>query len=269
MAKSIEENGICVGVRGNPWIIHVSNVTPPFKLLSWGHMVMGAYRAQKRQLAGGWSNPYVASTISKGLDQAVVFSARTPKDVVKWIIDLGNMFHDLSTGKSFTETMSEVEKAESEWKVYRITNNITSRSGLGSESYVKLYEKCLKNAFPNLCSSWQSYESKKAFISTLDKHGWLAEFKEYFQKNTNFLDKTLSTFVVLNMFHNVSLLVCSVDFDFEDQEVKKALFFELCKYCVPLKETEESKTKALGAQLKCLKYFGSQPFLQRCFRTPT
>lgn len=105
-------NGVIDGVRGAPWVVMNSDdVQGSYLLLSFGTLATAVYKAFEKDP----DNANVKRTIAAGLPNAVVFHPRLPKDVIIFLRDLHNKFHEGSS-ISFVEVLQMVHDADCDWK---------------------------------------------------------------------------------------------------------------------------------------------------------
>ena len=221
-------------MRGAPFAVYSparpgGRHSPPYKMLSWGHWVQGVYRAAARSPG----NAFVQSTLLRGVTGMTLFRNTTPADVLRWIIDLSNKFHH-GSGKSFVEVIHDTCAAEAKWQLHREKRKITARSGSGDTAYATLYKRFIQTNFPALAKSWQSYENRKALVSSLNRHGWLKDFSNEFYRSVNFMHPRLNVDVVLSMCYHLQLDILTF---FEPTitlpGLLKALVFEAFLFCAP------------------------------------
>ena len=86
-----------------------------YLLLSFGTLATAVYRAFEKDP----DNANVKRTIAAGLPNAVVFHPRLPKDVIIFLRDLHNKFHEGSS-ISFVEVLQMVHYADCDWKSHCI-----------------------------------------------------------------------------------------------------------------------------------------------------
>jgi hypothetical protein len=84
-------------------------------LLSFGTLATAVYEAFKKDP----ENANVKRTILAGLPNAVVFHPRLPDDVIIFLRDLHNKFHEGSS-ISFVEVLQMVHDADCDWKSHCI-----------------------------------------------------------------------------------------------------------------------------------------------------
>ena len=115
--------GAVSGVRGQPWAQISKGGVPPYQLLSYGTLTRAIYAAHDRAP----TNINVIETVKVGLQNVTLFSENTPVDVLEWLIDFHNSFHQ---GSSFTvlQHFDLTIKADAEWKVHCTSKGITQTS---------------------------------------------------------------------------------------------------------------------------------------------
>ena len=87
-------NGVIEGVRGAPWVVMNSDEAEgAYLLLSFGTLATAVYKAFEKDP----DNANVKRTIAAGLPNAVVFHPRLPKDVIIFLRDHHNKFHEGSS----------------------------------------------------------------------------------------------------------------------------------------------------------------------------
>lgn len=82
--------------------------------LSFGTLTTAVYKAFEKD-PDNPDNANVKRTIAAGLPNAVVFHPRLPKDVISFLRDLHNKFHEGSS-ISFVEVLQMVHDADCDWK---------------------------------------------------------------------------------------------------------------------------------------------------------
>eukprot|EP00974_Lingulodinium_polyedra_P033263 3199543-Lingulodinium_polyedra.AAC.1 len=91
--RSILETGNIIGVRGVPWVLQAHGSTggtdSAYQLMSYATLTESVYESVRREP----NNKFVLETIRGGLPGSTVFHPRTPPDVLRYLKDIHNAFH--------------------------------------------------------------------------------------------------------------------------------------------------------------------------------
>ena len=129
--ESVLKNGNVPGVRGAPWAVLSTGNTPPYKLITYRTLSKAVYMAKKVAP----ENPLVIASIEAGLPNAVLFDCRIPEDVVIWLRDYHNGFHN-GASTSFVEVLKAIPQLEADWFVFATKHSLTVRGcGTGDASW--------------------------------------------------------------------------------------------------------------------------------------
>lgn len=113
----VKEYGVIPGVRGQVWAIRISGTEssdpPRYQLISHWTLAAATYDAWEEEP----ENPQVATSVRNGLS-GVVFSDRTPDDIIKLLRDQHNSFHHGSS-KTLVEMAKGAEEVEQSWASYK------------------------------------------------------------------------------------------------------------------------------------------------------
>ncbi len=123
------------GVRGEPWIVD-ANAGEPKWLLTYGTLTNAIYLANEEMP----SNAQVVMTLNQGLRDCLIFRKDTPLDVLRWLRDYHNRFHQ-GAAQSFTELLDEVLVVEGAWQVYK-------------DQIGKMPELCGMCNYTGVCGRW-------------------------------------------------------------------------------------------------------------------
>ena len=164
--ESIARQGVVAGVRGKPFALLFRGGTPPYLLITWGTLSRAFYEAVRRFP----DNHLIQTSLQGGLADVTLLSERTPPDVYKWVRDYHNQFHG---GSSMTciQVLTETEEIEANWTAHCITNGVTTRSGVGENTYSNSLWAWLNQKYPNRYNSMNEYESVKSAVHFLKKVG--------------------------------------------------------------------------------------------------
>ena len=89
---NVLENGLLASVRGQAWAVECQSDGDhqSYHLLTFGTLTEAVYEAVTRAP----DNPLVIASVKSGITNALVINKRTPKDVLEWLRDYHNEFHN-------------------------------------------------------------------------------------------------------------------------------------------------------------------------------
>ena len=117
--QNILDNGVYQGVRGTPWVIAGTDCL--FYHMSYATLAESVYEALERDP----TNQNINITFRNGIPGAIVFTPRTPVDVLEYLKELHNNFHG-GVATSFLEVYGKVDEVEAGWIVHMKANNLSS-----------------------------------------------------------------------------------------------------------------------------------------------
>lgn len=109
--KKVLQKGVLQSFRGRPAVLPKGGGEGGmFYMLTNASLTTAVYRAAKSHP----DNAFVQATLKEGLQNCKVYDARTPDDVLDWIIEGHNDFHQGSGNQSivqFAEKVVQIDKA--------------------------------------------------------------------------------------------------------------------------------------------------------------
>ena len=129
----------------------------------------------------------VVETLVQGLPDALVLSPRTPADILLWIKDKHNNFHQ-GVSMTLVEFLDKAESACSAWsaEMNRMNKKTKDFPSTGPNSYAKKMESFILANFECFANVYQ-YNKAIAFVKLLKEHGGKNVRVNFFEKFTTMI----------------------------------------------------------------------------------
>ena len=166
----IVKHGILPGVRGTAIAIpkHTSSAgdegtAQQYFLLGHATLAKALYAAHAEQP----TNEQVMQSIAHGLPGALVLTPKTPRDVLLWLKEKHNEFHQ-GAGMSVTELFEKAEAASQAWSQHCQEHKLSVRGcpPTGPTSYARLYDSFVMQNYPSFQNAFM-YSNTSAFVKAL------------------------------------------------------------------------------------------------------
>ena len=222
--QSIANNGLCDGVRGEPWMVAPQGWEPgkavlvgPFRAITFGTLSTAVYDAAK--MPDAEKNRYIQGTIEKGLQTCKILNPGTPKRVLQWLRDFHNSFHS-GNSSTFTDEIQVALDAEAQWTLHRTGANLTARS-LG---YNKLYAEFVKKHFAATFRNQSHFLAAKALGNEFASDKRMALSMQQLSNHTDYLhEKMPQSCLVIDLLHNLYGTMAKSFRQHRDKELVNAL----------------------------------------------
>jgi hypothetical protein len=199
--QSIAKNGLCDGVRGEPWMVapqgwKIGN-GGTFRAITFGTLTTAVYDAAK--LPDAAENKYIQGTIEQGLPNCKILNPRTPRRVLQWLRDFHNSFHS-GNSSTFTDEIQVALDVEAQWTAHRTSTNLTARS----HGYNRLYAEFVMKHFAATFRSQQHFLSAKALGNELASDKRTALSMQQISNHTDYLDQKMpQSCLLIDLLHTL------------------------------------------------------------------
>ena len=105
--KSFLKKGVVKYVSGTPILVASGDEKPPYLAITWGSRSRAFYSAVNHCKKKDPSNAFINAALTTGLQDCVVLTWRTPKEVLQWLCDYHNAFHE-GAGYPLVQLMTEL-----------------------------------------------------------------------------------------------------------------------------------------------------------------
>jgi hypothetical protein len=126
--KSVQDIGIIRDIRGGPWLVKHKDKTieDRFFAVHWATLIQGAERARLADPNG--LNKCVQMSLTAGLSKCKIYQSNTPDDVIRWLVELGNLLNSEATSITILEKWRCTGHVEPQWAAKRKDMNWTTSS---------------------------------------------------------------------------------------------------------------------------------------------
>lgn len=234
--ESILEHGIAQDCRGRLFATMSMHPVPgkvgqfmesfPLELVTWGTLARAFYSVVQRHP----SHPNVVESLAAGLDNIVVLSGRTPRDVVEFLRDFHNSFHH-GASDSFIKVIQDTRIIQASWQAHCSLNN---PSGHGLKEW-------LDRNHPQKYKSLNLYENARLIGAKLMSMSCFDDFITLFGQVVRFRDRSLSTEDVLSNLYTLCMLVEKYQATLSNDDAAKMYVYEGAKLMVPVSKMKRHK----------------------------
>ncbi len=212
-AESCEMYGNCGECRGSPWAQLSDGDVGPYKMLTYRQVTKGVYLAFSRSPL----NPLVKYSIDQGLHRVRSLRAKTPNDVIEWLIRHHNSFHK-GSGNSLVDIIPEVKRMEADWLAEANIKGLQARTcGSGEDNFYSRRWSWLKdkrgehymvvkdgiiksqNVFDSVCTFMRNMEYKNT--------EWIDDFKKAMNAITDYRNPLLKLDTMALNVHSLTSLL--------------------------------------------------------------
>ena len=164
-----------------------------FYVISAASLMEGVYLAKQECEERGVSNKQLNATLAAGTEGIEIMDRKMPKDVVVFLVDLGNVLNSVASKTSFIQQLQKIDDIDKTWKkemeregwtVRSLTDDAKNGTGPGYETRAWTF---ISTTYPLVgFSCYEDYKTAKAAKQKMTSSWTWAKFKAWCDHHARF-----------------------------------------------------------------------------------